>query len=87
MVDIHTHLLPGIDDGARDWEDVYEMAAMAADSGVDVLVCTHHSNLPGLYDNYNSRRIDRLFYELCERLRQGDFPCLLYTSPSPRDCS
>lgn len=74
MVDIHAHIMPGIDDGARDWEDVYEMAAMAADSGVDTIVCTHHSNLPGLYDNFNSERLDRLFREVQERLAFGRFP-------------
>ena len=78
MVDIHTHLMPGIDDGARDWKDVYEMAAMAADSGVDTIVCTHHSNMPGVYDNYNSRALDTLFHELRERLWQGEFPLRIF---------
>lgn len=74
MVDIHTHLMPGIDDGARDWKDVYEMAAMAADSGVDTIVCTHHCNIPGVYGNYDSQFLDELFFELRDRLWQGEFP-------------
>ena len=74
MVDIHTHILPGIDDGARNWDDSYRMAAMAADSGVDVIVCTHHANIPGLYRNYNHRYLDDLFEEFCERLDRGGFP-------------
>jgi len=74
MVDIHTHLMPGIDDGARNWEDTYRMAAIAADSGVDTIVCTHHANIPGLYANYNSRELDALFEELVQRLKRGGFP-------------
>ena len=74
MVDIHTHILPGIDDGARDWEDSYRMAAMAADCGVDTIVCTHHANVPDLYQNYGSRYLDDLYTELKDRLRIGGFP-------------
>ena len=74
MVDLHTHILPGIDDGARDWEDTYRMAAIAADCGVDTLVCTHHANVPDLYKNYDSRFLDELFEEMKERLRIGGFP-------------
>ncbi|MDO4977724.1 MAG: hypothetical protein Q4E53_10745 [Eubacteriales bacterium] len=74
MVDIHTHILPGIDDGARNWDDSYRMAAMAADTGVDTIVCTHHSNIPNLYLNYNNRYLDDLFEEFAERLRRGGFP-------------
>ena len=74
MVDIHTHILPGIDDGARDWEDSYRMAAMAADSGVDTIVCSHHANIPRMYQNYNSRYLWDLFEEFEDRLYQGGFP-------------
>lgn len=77
MVDIHTHILPGIDDGAANWDEAYEMAAMAADSGVDTIVCTHHSNIPGLYYNYNSRELDALFLEFQRGLHKGGFPIKL----------
>lgn len=74
MVDIHTHILPGIDDGARNWEDAYRMAAMAADCGVDTIVCTHHANIPELYQNYDNPYLDDLFEEFKDRLRHGGFP-------------
>ncbi len=47
MIDIHTHILPGMDDGSPTWEDTLEMAQMAADAGTEVLVATSHANLPG----------------------------------------
>ena len=44
MIDIHTHILPGLDDGARDMEDSLSMAALALKSGVHTLVATSHAN-------------------------------------------
>ena len=52
MVDIHTHILPGLDDGAADIYDTIEMAELAYESGTTVIVATPHCNLPGLYANY-----------------------------------
>jgi protein-tyrosine phosphatase len=44
MVDIHCHLLYGLDDGARTLEDSVEMAEMAAADGVTHIVATPHAN-------------------------------------------
>ena len=38
MIDIHTHILPGMDDGAVDILDTIEMARLAAMSGVTEIV-------------------------------------------------
>lgn len=46
MIDLHCHILPGIDDGAAD----VAMARAAVDDGVSVVACTPHI-LPGLYHN------------------------------------
>lgn len=47
MVDIHIHIVPGMDDGAQTLSEGIEMAAMAWESGVKVLAATIHANLPG----------------------------------------
>ena len=44
MIDIHSHILPGVDDGADDMESALEMAALSAESGVTVLAATPHSS-------------------------------------------
>ena len=55
MIDIHTHILPGLDDGARDMEDSLSMAALALKSGVHTLVATSHANTCLLYTSPSPR--------------------------------
>ena len=50
MIDIHSHILPGIDDGARDWETTLEMCRMARQDGVTHIVATPHANYEYPYD-------------------------------------
>jgi len=50
MIDLHCHLLPGIDDGARSLDDALAMARLAVADGITVTACTPHI-YPGLYEN------------------------------------
>ena len=40
--DIHSHIIPGIDDGAKSLEESLAMLAMAAGQGIDSLIATPH---------------------------------------------
>ena len=42
MIDLHTHLLPGWDDGAGGWEEARRMAEIALEDGVRKIVLTPH---------------------------------------------
>jgi protein-tyrosine phosphatase len=42
FVDIHCHLIPGIDDGSQSWEQSLAMAGMAAADGFGTIVATPH---------------------------------------------
>lgn len=42
MIDIHSHILPGLDDGAEDLAESLEMARIAVADGVTVMVATPH---------------------------------------------
>ncbi|MES2522243.1 MAG: CpsB/CapC family capsule biosynthesis tyrosine phosphatase [Gemmatimonadota bacterium] len=44
MIDIHSHLLPGVDDGSPSFEVSLPVLERFADDGVTVLVCTPHLN-------------------------------------------
>lgn len=42
FVDIHCHLLPGIDDGAKDWDESLAMARLAVADGIATIIVTPH---------------------------------------------
>jgi len=50
VLDLHCHILPGIDDGAVDLEMALEMARMASADGIRTIACTPHI-YPGMYEN------------------------------------
>lgn len=50
MIDIHCHILPGLDDGAESLDVSLAMAEMAVADGVTHVVCTPHIT-PGVYHN------------------------------------
>lgn len=66
MIDIHCHILPGIDDGATTIDDALEMARYAVEQGITTIVATpHHRN--GRYETPKStilERVDRLNQQL-----------------------
>ena len=49
VIDLHCHLLPGIDDGSRDLQESVDMARAAVDGGVEAIVATPH--VSGTYPN------------------------------------
>ncbi len=50
MIDLHCHLLPGIDDGAADVDISLAMARASVADGISVTACTPHI-MPGVYNN------------------------------------
>ena len=42
MIDLHCHMLPGIDDGAPDEATALEMARIAVADGIRFTACTPH---------------------------------------------
>lgn len=50
MIDIHSHILPGLDDGAKTIEDSLDMAREAVKEGIHTIIATpHHKN--SCYEN------------------------------------
>jgi protein-tyrosine phosphatase len=42
LIDLHSHVLPGLDDGARDLDGALAICRAAAEDGIDVLAATPH---------------------------------------------
>src|SRR5260370_39165893 len=63
MVDIHSHILHGLDDGARTLEESVAMVRMAAESGTTDSVATPHANL---HYAYRPELVDERIAELTE---------------------
>ncbi len=54
MIDIHTHILPGMDDGASDFEESVNMCIQAASDGTKTLILTPHFK-SGFLENSRSK--------------------------------
>ncbi len=65
FVDIHAHLLPGIDDGPEDLEGALEMARAAVEAGTGTIAATPHVRP----DYFPDVHVEELA-ERCERLRE-----------------
>lgn len=75
MIDLHCHLLPGIDDGAPNLATSLAMARIAAKDGITVTACTPHI-YPGMYEN-NGPAIRRAVAELQNQLDEAGIPLRL----------
>ena len=71
MIDLHCHVLPGIDDGPETIEGSLELARAAAAAGIDTLVATPH--VSAHYPN-DAETIARLVAELGARLAVEGIP-------------
>ena len=73
MRDTHCHILPGVDDGARDLAESLRMAEAARQVGVTSIVCTPHCRDP--YFSYDA--MWQAFFELRDALAQTWSSCAL----------
>jgi protein-tyrosine phosphatase len=77
MIDIHSHILPGLDDGAKTWEQSLKMARMAVADGIKVMVATPHlfkTRSIDLQRVNNKNFIFNLIDELKSKLLEEDLP-------------
>jgi protein-tyrosine phosphatase len=72
LIDLHSHILPGIDDGAKNLEEAVELAKHSVENGVSRMVCTPHIH-QGIFDN-NFSSISSAFDLLVNELRKQNIP-------------
>ncbi|MCP5002103.1 MAG: capsular biosynthesis protein [Hyphomicrobiales bacterium] len=68
MIDLHSHILPFMDDGSASIDDSISMAKLAVADGITFMACTPHV-IPGMYDNdtqeirFAIRNLQRTLYD------------------------
>ncbi|WP_042143620.1 tyrosine-protein phosphatase [Paucisalibacillus sp. EB02] len=82
MIDIHSHILPGIDDGAKTMTESLAMAQAAVKQGIHTMIATpHHQN--GRYIN-EKQNILTYVAQLNERLQEAKIPLTVLTGQETR---
>lgn len=77
MIDLHCHILPGLDDGAATVEESCRMARLAVGSGVTDIAATPHC-MPGRFENFAGPALERALGELRRRLAEEGIPLRLH---------
>lgn len=72
MIDLHIHILPGLDDGPADSRESLDMARHAVAGGIKEVVATPHV-APGLYNNSRDGILNAL-QEFRAQLQAHDIP-------------
>ncbi|NQY16996.1 tyrosine-protein phosphatase [Alteromonas sp.] len=75
MIDLHSHILPGIDDGARSLDIALGMAHQAVECGITHVACTPHIH-KGYFDNSLSS-IHLSFKQFEQEVQKADIPLTL----------
>lgn len=82
MIDIHSHILPGMDDGPSEIAQFLEMANQAIDTGITNLFATpHHRN--GHYENKKETILERVSY-YNSLLEKEQFPLTIHSGQELR---
>ena len=77
MIDTHSHILPGVDDGARDFDESVEIVKSLVSQGVTDIIATPHYVVESTFDSPRAKNIE-LLAQLRERLEKENVPVNLY---------
>lgn len=84
MIDLHSHILPGIDDGARDVNESLALIKQSVTTGVKKIIATPHINI-GRFDN-DLATIKRSFDALCCEVEKAQLQVELAFAAEVRIC-
>lgn len=76
MIDIHTHVLPGLDDGSTNIEESIDILKELISQGVKEIIATPHI-ISGVYDN-NRKIIDEKIEELNSEITTHNLPIKIH---------
>ena len=76
IIDVHSHILPGLDDGSSNMEESLEMLRMAYQQGVRQIIATPHYS--GRFRDASPGRVRKLCEEVQEAARQQGMKIRIY---------
>ena len=76
MIDLHTHILPGIDDGPADWDQSLALARALSEAGVTEVAATSHIK-PPIWPNTRSD-LAELRDELTTKLKEAGIELVIH---------
>jgi len=81
MVDIHCHILPGVDDGSDTWDTTTKMCRMAVRDGITHIVATPHCDGHYEYDRAHFTDMLATMSEVSEGRLRFSIGCDFHMSP------
>jgi protein-tyrosine phosphatase len=87
MIDIHTHVLPGVDDGPLSMEATAAMLSMAAKDGITDLVATPHADMRYRFDPDHCRNELSRVRAACPDSPRLSLGCELHLTPENLDAA
>ena len=75
IVDVHCHILPGIDDGSRSMEETLKMLRIAADEGITHVIATPHYKLE--HNNATPGQVDELIDAVQAEASKNNIPIVI----------
>jgi protein-tyrosine phosphatase len=75
VIDLHTHIIPGLDHGPGDWDEALEMCRIAVADGISAIAATPH--VSEVFPN-SAQRIEAAAAELRRRLGDAGIPLLVH---------
>ena len=82
FIDIHCHLLPGLDDGASCWQQSLDMAKIALSESIQGMIVTPHQL--GSYRQNSGQIIRELTQEFQQKLEAANLPLRVYPGADVR---
>lgn len=78
MVDIHCHIMPGVDDGSGNMSDSTEMAQLASKLGTRKIIVTPHCNVNSRRRNCWDSEMENKFISLQSQLMAKNIPVEIF---------
>lgn len=76
VIDIHSHILPGIDDGAKSMQETIEMIDLAVEEGIKAVIATPHYHVGMETETW--AKYQRVYEEVLQYIKSNEIPLQLY---------